>query len=184
MTGYSIVAAELLAEQNDHQAQDWKRSYSEKVDELQQVQSEVDSIMAKAEQIRRDADKNLAQGLATVKTQQEQIQAQEAKLKTLKEAIEPLLDMIPEVEGGGEATLLERIKSAPTRVGQYITEMVESIVKGVLSIIHVHLPSADMSMIHRKPRGKTEAELAADLAAAEEKVEGVAKAYAGKLKLL
>ena len=62
--------------------------------------------------------------------------------------------------------------------------MVESIVKGVLSIMQVHLPSADMSMIHRKPRGKTEAELAADLAAAEEKVEGVAKAYAGKLKLL
>ena len=79
---------------------------------------------------------------------------------------------------------LERIKSAPARLGQYITEMAESIVKGLLSIIQVHLPDADMGMIHRKPRGKTEAELAANLAATEEKVEGVAKAYAKKLKLL
>ena len=67
----------------------------------------------------------------------------------------------------GKAVLNEpcqrELKSAPTRLGQYIMEMVESIVKGVLSIIQVHLPSADMSMIHRKPRGKTEAELAADL---------------------
>ena len=105
----------MLAEQKDHEAQDWKRCYNEKVDGLQQVQSEADSIMAEAEQICRDADKNLAQGLATVKTQQEQIQAQEAKLKSLKEAIEPLLDMIPEVEGGGEATLLERIKVSLAR---------------------------------------------------------------------
>jgi len=140
--------------------------------------------MTEAEQIRRDTDENLAQGLATVKTQQEQIQKQEAKLQSLKEAIEPLLDMIPEGEGGRETWLLERIKSAPTRLGQYITEMTEYIMQGVLSIVQVHLPDADMGMIRRKPRGKTEAELAADLAATEEKVEVVAKAYARKLKLL
>lgn len=101
-------------------------------------------------------------------------------MKSLKEAVQPLLDMILEVGDGEDATLLERIKSAPARPGQYITEIVESIVKGVLSIIQMHLLGADMSMIHRKPRGKTEA----DLAAIEEKVEEVAKAYARKLKLL
>lgn len=115
-----------------------------------------------------------------MKTQQERIQAQEAQLKSLKEAVKPLLNMIPKVEGGRDATLLERIKSALTRLGQFITEMAESTVKEVLSIIQVHLLDTDMSMIHRKPYRKTDA----DLAAAEEKVEEVARAYAGKLKLL
>lgn len=60
MTEYSVVAAKLRAKQNDHQAQYWKRCYNEKLDELQQAQSEAKSIMDKVEQIRRDADRNLA----------------------------------------------------------------------------------------------------------------------------
>lgn len=130
--------------------------------------------MAKAEQINRDADRNLAQGLQTVKAQQEQLVVQETELKSLNDAVESLLGMIPEAEGGGEVSLIERIKSALTRLTQYITEMSESIVKGLLSIIQVHLLDMDMSMIRRKPRGKTDAD-----SAAEDKVEEVAKAYAG-----
>lgn len=131
--------------------------------------------MAKAEQINRDADRNLAQGLQTVKAQQEQLVVQETELKSLNDAVESLLGMIPEAEGGGEVSLIERIKSALTRLTQYITEMSESIVKGLLSIIQVHLLDMDMSMIRRKPRGKTDAD-----SAAEDKVEEVAKAYEGK----
>ena len=63
--------------------------------------------MAKAEQINRDADRNLAQGLRTVKAQQEQLVVQETELKSLKDAVESLLGMIPEAEGGGEVSLID-----------------------------------------------------------------------------
>ena len=90
--------------------------------------------------MRKDADRDVVQGLKTVKQQQESLAAKEAKLKALQDSMEPLLELIPEVEEGGEISLLERIKSAPGQLTQYITEMSQSIVRGLLSILHVHMP--------------------------------------------
>lgn len=161
------------------EAHDWKRAFNDKEDELQEVQLEAQSLMADAEQMRRDADRDLAQGLRTVKQQQEQLAAKDAELKSLKDAMEPLLELIPEDEGG-EVPLLERIKSAPSQLTRYITEMSQSIVKVLLSILHVHLPQVDLGIVRRRPRGCTDE----DLTAAEERVEEIANAYAEDIKLL
>lgn len=57
-----------------------------------------------------------------MKRQQKSLAAKEAKLKAQQGSVQPLLELIPEVEGG-DISLLERIKSASGQLTQYITEM-------------------------------------------------------------
>lgn len=132
--------AEKQAQKNVDDALEWRRSFNNKELELQQVQLEAQNILATAQKIRDDADLNLAQGFNTVKKQQEQLVLKDTELKALHESLEPLLDMIPEAEEEGALPILERIKSPPNRLGKYINDMAQMIVKNLLSTIRVHMP--------------------------------------------
>jgi hypothetical protein len=49
------------------------------------------------------------------------------------EALEPLQDMIPEAEEEGTIPIPKRIKSAPSRLGKYINDMAQMILKNLLA---------------------------------------------------
>lgn len=51
--------------------------------------------MSEAERLCKDADREIAQGLKTLKQQQESLASKEAELKALQDSMEPLLELIP-----------------------------------------------------------------------------------------
>lgn len=84
------------------------------------------------EQIYRDTDQDLAQALVS-KQQKEQLELKNLEFSAMCEALEPLQDMIPEAEEEGTIPIPKRIKSAPSRLGKYINDMAQMILKNLLA---------------------------------------------------
>jgi hypothetical protein len=88
--------------------------------------------------------------------------------------------MIPEVEEEGTLPVLERIKSAPSHLGKYISDMTQVIVKNLVSTIWVHLPQLDLSIIERRPHGCSDN----DITKAGEELKELAAEYSNSLGLV
>ncbi|XP_066334572.1 uncharacterized protein [Miscanthus floridulus] len=131
---------------------DRRRACNLKQDELEKVEA-AEKILARAEQIRAGADRDLLQAMTTTRDHAA-LAVVKSELQDLQDAAEPILGMFPP-EGDESMSLLDRMNVTPGRIKQYMRELAHSVVAGILTIVRLHLPSSDLKIVKSGPLADT-----------------------------